>query len=150
MKLNIEKQPTRPDISGKSQQVDNIPIKFVKTAQLKEGKFYEGKIKTCYINISDEGKEGLILTISLDDGLAEIEFYQALPLKKWNPVSSLLAELEDDLKRDPQPTDLIDYDVQFSIAFNVGKDGKEHCNIKKIEFIYNDDEDDDFDDEDDE
>ena len=146
--LNETIKRTRPQTGGEKSRFDNIAIEFTQNAVLDEGVVYIGDVTDCYVWINSEnGNQTLKVDITLDDDGGVYESYHKCPLHKWSPLTSLLAELQTDLKRKVVPSDLVGNVVEFSIKYNQSADGKEHCNIKKINFVYDDIDESDVDDD---
>ena len=134
-----ENQTTDPmDIPCRKheQRIYKINIDFEES--LVEGVVYEGEITDCYIWFNGNGEKTLKLVITYDE-FSIFESYHKCPLVNWSPLKAFLVELASELDCTVQPADLIGCCVEFSVKYNTGKDGREFCNLRTIDFILNED-----------
>ena len=125
---------TRPQLGGQDYRIDNMDIDF--EPELETGISYTGEITDSYIFTNGDGTKFMKIVITRDEFYTS-EFIQKCPLNRLSPLKPFIAELVDEYGGAVQPRDLLGLEVEFAVYYSTGKNGKEYCNLKSIDFPCN-------------
>ena len=129
-----DKKREKPLLGGQEFRINNMAIDCVQ--DLEEGVTYMGEITDCYGTANSNAKTFLKLVITLGDEVTAFESSHMLPLPNWSPLKAFIAELEAEQESKVDTTDLIGIEVQFTVEHNTGTNGVTYCNLKTIDFVY--------------